>query len=126
MPDKDTGSDVSEMRTQMDAEQDAVAEGMSEMQDYIVGDTAYEEVTEAKYRVMMKDFGAMENEILFVEYYDTYLDALKSFNILSDDTEFIKHHDRPMVIVDLEKSYKGTSTIFWELIKRSTVYDDSE
>ena len=126
MPDKDTGSDVSEMRTQMDTEQDAVAEGMSEMQDYIVGDTAYEEVTEAKYRVTMKNFGATENGVLFVEYYNTYPSALYRFYSLSDDTEFIKHHDRTMVLVDLEKSYKGTSTIFWELIKRNTVYDDGQ
>lgn len=126
MPDEDTGSDMSEMRTQVDTEQDAVAEGMSEMQDYIVGDTAYEEVTEAKYRVTMKDFGAMDNEVLFVEYYDLYPSAVNMFYKLSNATEFIKHHDRAMVFVDMEKAHRGTSEIFWELIKREVVYDDGE
>ena len=126
MPPEDKGTDMSEMRGEMDTIQSATAEIMPEMQDESVGDTSYEEVTEAKYRVTMKDFGAMENEVLFVEYYDSYFVALKSFNTLSDDTEFIKHHDRAMVMVDLEKSYRGTSQIFWELIKRSTVYDDGQ
>ena len=126
MPEEDTGTDLSKVQSQMDTEQMDDAQRMPEMQDTFMGDSPYEEVTEANYRVMMKDFGAMENEILFVEYYSTYQTALSTFYSLSDDTEFIKHHDRAMVVVDLEKSHRGTSTIFWELIKRNVVYDDGQ
>lgn len=123
MSPNDTGTDMSEMRNEMDTIQGEVSEGMPKMQDTFMGESPYEEVTEANYRVTMKDFGTDE-EILFVEYYATYKTALSTFYSLSDDTEFIKHHDRAMVVVDLEKSHRGTSTIFWELIKRNVVYDD--
>ena len=126
MPQEDTGTDLSEMRSQVDTEHRDTAEDVSEMQDTFVGDSPYEEVQEARYRVTMKDFGCVENDTLFVEYYSSYQSALSTFYSLSDDTDFIRHHDKRTVFVDLEKSYKGISAIFWELIKRNTVYDDSE
>lgn len=126
MSPEDKGTDMSEMRNEMDSVQGTITETMSEMQDEFMGDTPYEEVTEAKYRVTMKDFGAMDNEVLFVEYYDLYPLALRMFYKLSEDTEFIKHHDRAMVFVDMEKAHRGTSQIFWELIKREVVYDDGQ
>ena len=126
MPEEDTGTDVSKVQSQVDTEQMDDAQRMSEMQDTFMGDSPYEEVTEANYRVTMKDFGCVENDTLFVEYYSSYQSALSTFYSLSDDTEFIKHHDKRSVFVDLEKSHRGTSEIFWELIKRNVVYDDGQ
>lgn len=128
MPDKDTGIDVPEMPPQVGPQQDDSAEGMPEVQDYTLGYTESSEITrpeEVNYRVTMKDFGCVENDTLFIEYYRDFYSALGRYDALCDDESFIKHHDKPSVFVDLERAVRGYGQVFWELIKRNIVYDDN-
>lgn len=132
MPQKDTGTDMSEMRDEMDTIQGDTSKRMSEMQDEIMGYNPDEDETEesevrpeqANYRVVMADFGCDENDSLFIEYYADFQSAVSTFNKITADTEFIKHYDRINVMVKMEKSYRGLSQVFWEMIKQSIVYDD--
>lgn len=126
MPENDTGTELSEMRAQVETEQGDIAEGMSEMQDYVMGEAQEQEVNpeDAKYRVIMADWGSSDNRELFIDYFSDYTYAQATFDALCDDTDFIKAHDKKSVAVMLQKSYRGLSQVFWETIRKSTVYDN--
>ena len=71
MPQEGTGTDVSEVRSQMDAVQSDTSERMSEMQDEYLGYTEEDEIEvmpeQANYRVMISDYGCVENDDLYTE-----------------------------------------------------------
>ena len=131
MPKEDTGTDLSEVQSQLDTEQMDYAERMSKMQDAVMGHPQNEEETEepevtpeqAYYRVIMADFGCVENDTHFIDYFSDYYNANAVFDSLCDDTEFIKYHDKPSVTVELQKAYRGLSQVFWETIRKPIVYD---
>ena len=136
MPQEDGRTDLSEMRSPMDTQQDGTAEDVSVLQDYAMGDETDEKDSQygeaevnpedAKYRVMMADIGCVQNETLYLDYFSDYTYANMIFDSICDDTEFVKYHDRNSVEVVLQKAYRGLGQIFWETIRKSVVYDTSK
>ena len=129
MPSNDTGTDVSEMRTQVDSVQVLDAEDVSEMQkSFMEYDEEEPQVRElpperARYRVKVEDYGCVQNDVLAVDYFDRFEDAVEMFEARMDDEEFIRHHDRPNAWVVMEKSYRGLSQVFWEVIRKVVIFD---
>lgn len=116
-------TDVSEMRENVDPVQIGVAENVSEMQEYPMEYTE-EKPEDIKYRVVMADFGySNDNDTLCVEYYSNFDDANADYDAMTEDKDFIKHHDQTAVIVMLDKCYRGMSMIFWETIRKAVVYN---
>ena len=126
MPSEDTGTDMSEMRKELDTVQVGASEELSEMQDASVGYAEEDYSEDIRYRVTMGDWGAMENETLYEEYFTDYPSAYATYKAICDDDDFLDHYDRSSVMVILWKAYRGYSQIFWEVIKRSIAYKDSE
>ena len=129
MPSDDNGTELSEMRASVDPVLGEDAEYLSEVQDTAVEYPSETEIKgeihpeSANYRVTVADYGCVQNDVLAVDYFARYEDAVAMYEAHIEDEEFIRHHDKYDVWVILEKSYRGMSQIFWETIRKSVVYD---
>ena len=123
---EDNGTEMSEMRSDMDTVQSDPTESMSEMQE---SDMVYtEEIQDpqkVKWRVRLLDYQQIGTPILYLEYFDNYGYALERYNELCEDKQFIKHH-KDDVIAELETAHRGWAEIFWETVMSSVIYNDAE
>lgn len=127
MSQEDGETDVPTVQSSVDTVQVDTAWDVSQMQDDTVGYATQEVKPEdVKYRVMVTDFGCSKNDMLYVDYFDNYDEAYEVYANLCDgeDGEFIKYHDRKMVLVILSKAYRGFAQIFWEDISQSPLYKE--
>lgn len=123
MSSEDNGIEVSQMREGVDTVQGDVAEGMSEVQvTYMVHPETSEE---ARYRVRLIDYQQIGKPILYLEYFADYLNAETRYEELCEDRAFIKHH-KDDIMAEMQMAYRGWGELFWETIKSSVIYDDSE
>lgn len=123
---EDNGTEMSEMRNDMDSVQSETAEGMSEVQEYdMVYTQEIQDPQKVKWRVRLMDYQQIGTPVLYLEYFENYADASARYDDLCNDKMFIKHHEDD-VMAELQTAHRGWAEIFWETVKSSIVYDESK
>ena len=123
---EDNGTEMSEMRSDMDTVQSDPTESMSEMQESdMVYTQEIQDPQKAKWRVRLMDYQQIGTPVLYLEYFEYYEDASARYDDLCEDKLFIKHHDDD-IIAELEMAHRGWAEIFWETVKSSVIYDESK
>lgn len=126
MQTEDNGTEMSEMRSSVDTVQGDLAESVSEVQESdMVYTQEIQDPQKAKWRVRLMDYQQIGTPILYLEFFETYEDALARYDDLCDDKMFIKHH-KDDIMAELQMAHRGWAEIFWEDVKASVIYDESK
>ena len=123
MSSEDNGTEMSEMRGDVDTVQGDPAEGVPEVQESFVAYPQEEETM--RFRVRMYTFGSSPKDTLYLEYFYGYDDALKVYNEICDDWRFIEAYGK-FAMVEVEEGHVGRGEIFWETVLKSMLYDESK
>ena len=119
MSQENIGTEMFEMRKDLDTVQSDIPEDMSELQDAdLVQNEEIERPEETRFRVILFD---SDDHTYQLDYFNDYSSAMDVVNSILNDDEFVTRMGK-IFIVQLSEAHRGRGQIFWEVISQGTIY----